>query len=197
MLATCFDVEAEVARLQCDVFAIIFAWSGATLQSCKGLIVRVGKNFAQAWSSEKGDLRMTDEQSKPIPDIALGMMNAVIPGMLDDPVKAWREFVPRLRYVVIAKTESPTVAQLKALQMQSNCFCNVQASNLVEIRTTITRHEIKLEPTPEEVAAAAQRALAETGLHVTLVPLTGEEIIARLVISNDLPSGNSWRELGC
>lgn len=125
---------------------------------------------------------MTDDEHNPILATALGIMNTAVPGMFDDPVRAWREFVPRLRYVVIAKTESPTLEQLKALQAYSTNFCNVEAGNLVAIKKAITQGEIRLEPTPKELAELGQQQLAWTGLHITLVPLTEEEQSEKLNI---------------
>lgn len=128
---------------------------------------------------------MTEESGNPILNMAFALMEAVAPGGLNDPAKAWRELVPRLRYVVIAKTENPSVTQLKAVQSFSSSFFNFQGHNLLEIRKALAQGELRLEPAPEDFAAPLQKTLAETGLQVNLVPLTEEEQAKRLEILNE------------
>lgn len=134
---------------------------------------------------------MNDDKNNPILDSALHLMNAAVPGMFEDPVNAWRDLVSQLRYVVIAKTDSPTIEQLKALQSHSSSFTVIQASNLVEIRKAIMENEIRLEPVTNQVAELVCDLLSGTGLVVNLVPLSEEEQSAQLAILDTLPPFNT------
>lgn len=128
---------------------------------------------------------MADESDNPILNTALAMMDAAVPGMFgDNPEQAWRDFVPRLRYVVIARTEKPTVDQLKAVMCFSSSFYKFPGRNLIEIRKALAEGEIRLEPILDEHAARNQKLLASAGLHVTLAPLTDAEQAERLAILN-------------
>lgn len=75
--------------------------------------------------------------ANPILSFASGLFEAVAPGALDDPERAFRELVPKLRYLVIARIEKPTMAQLEALRS----FSELRANNLLRVRKAMPARE--------------------------------------------------------
>jgi hypothetical protein len=129
---------------------------------------------------------MSDEKDNSVLNTAFALMNAAVPGMLDDSVKAWHEYVPSLRYVVIAKTESPSTEQLRVVQGFASSFFNFSGNNLLEIRKALVQSGIRLEPTQENIARLGLEALVAVGLQATLEPLTEDEIKDRLAILDEI-----------
>jgi hypothetical protein len=114
--------------------------------------------------------------SKPRPNPLLAateqMFEAIAPGGLDDTEQAWRELVPRLRFVVIARVQSPTTKQLEALRRLSE----FKQSNLLQIRKAIQTSDLRLGPFPEKIAEQALvPALAQDGFTISLQELSAEE----------------------
>lgn len=112
----------------------------------------------------------------PILNTALNMLDSFAPGMLEDPEQAFKELVPRLRYVTIEKMEKPSMNQLKSLQG----FDAFEGENLVGIRKMIQGGASKLGPIPLEYAEVWQSKLAEDGFDARIVELTADEQEARL-----------------
>jgi hypothetical protein len=110
---------------------------------------------------------------------AFGLLESVAPGFNDDPEKAYKDLVPRLRYIVVAATQSPTITQLRALQGLSTSFYGFEGRNLIEIRRALEQGLVRLEPVVEQFAAISQAQLQAVGLDATLVPLTAAEQAAR------------------
>jgi hypothetical protein len=111
-----------------------------------------------------------DPTPNPILATALGMIESVAPGALDDPEKALRALVPQLRFLVVERVERPTIPQLEALRAFD------AASSLVQIRKAIQASELKFGPFPGELAERAfLPELVRQGLSVSLRELTAEE----------------------
>jgi hypothetical protein len=130
---------------------------------------------------------MPHEPNNPILAAALGLMEAAIPGMFENPEDAWRAYVPSMRYVVIERTEAMSVEQLKFMQSFSGSFVGCEAKNLLEIRRAIGADHIRLEPIGEAWASANLEALVDAGIRAHLEPLSDEEQRERLKILDDLP----------
>ncbi|HEY5994249.1 MAG TPA: hypothetical protein VIU46_06555 [Gallionellaceae bacterium] len=136
---------------------------------------------------------MSDETDNPVLNTAFALMNAAVPGVFDDPVKAWEAYVPSLRYVVIAKTESPSTEQLRVVQGFASSFYNFSGNNLLEIRKALVQSGIKLEPAPENIARLCQEALVAAGLQATLEPLTEDEIKERFAVLDEFRAEEALR----
>ena len=72
-----------------------------------------------------------DKTPNPILATAMGMLEGVAPGALSDPEKALRDLLPRLRFLVVARVEKPTIPQLEAVRSFDS------ASSLVQIRKAL------------------------------------------------------------
>jgi len=72
-----------------------------------------------------------EQNPHPILSTALGIIERIAPGALDDPAKALRDLVPGLRFLVVERIEKPTVPQLEALRVFD------KASSLVQIRKAV------------------------------------------------------------
>ena len=106
----------------------------------------------------------------PILATALGMMECIAPGGLDDPEKALRDLVPRLRFLVVLPVEKPTIPQLEALRAFDG------GSSLVQIRKALQAGELRFGPFPRDLAEQAMMPqLVQLGLPVSLRELTQAE----------------------
>jgi hypothetical protein len=106
----------------------------------------------------------------PILATALGMIEGVAPGALDDPEKALRDLVPRLRFLVVERVEKPTIPQLEALRAFDS------SSSLVQIRKALLAGELRFGPFPGDLAERAMMPqLVQLGLPVSLRELTEAE----------------------
>lgn len=111
-----------------------------------------------------------EDPPNPILATALGMIEGVVPGALDDPEKALRDVVPRLRFLVVAPVEKPTLPQLQALGAFDD------SSSLVELRKALQAGELRFGPFPGDLAERAMMPeLVELGLPVSLRELTEAE----------------------
>src|SRR5262245_50609012 len=57
------------------------------------------------------DKNRNETDSNPILSLAMRLFERIAPGRLSDPEGALRDLVPRLRFLVVAQVEKPTVAQ--------------------------------------------------------------------------------------
>ena len=106
----------------------------------------------------------------PILATALGMIEGVASGALDDPEKALRDLVPRLRFLVVEGVENPTIPQLEALRAFES------SSSLVEIRKALQAGKLRFGPFPGDWAERAiMPRLVQLGLPVLLRALTKAE----------------------
>jgi hypothetical protein len=106
----------------------------------------------------------------PILETAMRMMERIAPGGLDDPEKAWRDLVPRLRFLIVEQVEKPTIAQLEALRAFNS------GSSLVQIRKALQAGELRFGPFPGDLAEQALiPQLVQLGLSVSLQELTQAE----------------------
>lgn len=106
----------------------------------------------------------------PILATALGMMEGIAPGALDDPEKALRDLVPRLRFLVVKRVENPTISQLEALRSFDS------SSSLVQIRKALQVGELRFGPFPGDLAERGMiPQLTQLGLSVSLRELTEAE----------------------
>jgi hypothetical protein len=130
---------------------------------------------------------MDKPEPNPILETALALIEAAVPGAFDDPVEAWRAYVPSLRYVVIDRAAHLSVTQLKAIQDFSSSFSESTARNLLEIRKELAEREIRLEPVPESFAVANVEVLIAQSVQAHMEPLSEEEKRERLNILDELP----------
>jgi hypothetical protein len=106
----------------------------------------------------------------PILETALGILEGFAPGFLNDPEKAWRDLLPRLRFLVVAPVEKPTLPQLEAIRALDS------ASNLVQVRKALQAGNLQFGPYPGDMAERALLPrLAQLGLSVSLRELTEAE----------------------
>ncbi len=118
----------------------------------------------------------------PILSAAFGLFEGIAPGALDDPENALRDLLPRLRFLVVARVEKPTIAQLEVLRAFD------KASSLVQIRKAIQANELRFGPFPGELAERAlMPELLRHGLSVSLREMTGEEKAKQLESVGKLP----------
>jgi hypothetical protein len=111
-----------------------------------------------------------DKTPNPILATALAMMESIAPGGLDDPKKALRDLVPRLRFLVVERVENPTSPQLEALHTFDS------GSSLVQIRKALKAGELRFGPFPGDLAEQAMiPQLLQQGLSVSLRELTEAE----------------------
>lgn len=111
-----------------------------------------------------------DQHPNPILAAALGMIESVAPGALDDPETALRALVPQLRFLVVGRVEKPTIPQLEALRSFDS------GSSLVQIRKAVQAGELRFGPFPCDLAERAlMPQLVELGLSVELRELTETE----------------------
>jgi hypothetical protein len=111
-----------------------------------------------------------DTPPNPILATAFGMMESIAPGGLDDPEKALRDLVPRLRYLIVKRVEKPTIPQLEALRAFES------GSNLVQIRKSLQAGKLQFGPFPGDLAERALiPRLVQLGLPVSLRELTQSE----------------------
>jgi hypothetical protein len=116
--------------------------------------------------------RINNASPNPFLDVAKRLFETVAPGGLNDPEKALRDLVPKLRYVVVERTETPTTKQLQVLR----CFSEFEQSNLLQTRRTLQSSPIRLGPFPQELAERSfVPLLLASGLNVSLQELTPEE----------------------
>ena len=130
---------------------------------------------------------MSNTVPNPILEAALGLMDAAVPGMFEDPQAAWRAYVSSLRYVVLARAENPSVSQLKTIQAFSSSFYECTAQNLVEVRAALRSGELRLEAMPQEIAEAHIEIFRSEGIEVHLAELNEEDRCERLQILESLP----------
>jgi hypothetical protein len=121
--------------------------------------------------------------NNPILNAAFNLFEAIAPGSLDNPEKALRELVPRLRYVVIAKMDKPSVAQMRTLQFLGE----FKSRNLLEIRKSLEQGDTRMGPIPAEFAEASRANLAAAGFHTRIEALTEEEKAQQLDALNNPP----------
>jgi hypothetical protein len=113
------------------------------------------------------------------------LFEAVAPGSLDDTEQAWRDLVPGLRFLVIARVQSPTTKQLEALRR----FSEFERSNLLQIRKALQRSDLRFGPFPRDMAERALVPhLAQDGFTVSLQELTAEEKAKQLEFLDDPPA---------
>jgi hypothetical protein len=111
-----------------------------------------------------------DKTPNPILATTLAMMEGIAPGGLDDPEKALRDLVPRLRFLVVERVEKPTIPQLEALRPFDS------GSSLVQIRKALQAGELRFGPFPGDLAEQAMiPQLIRQGLSVSLRELTEAE----------------------
>ena len=121
-------------------------------------------------------------KSKPILSAAFALFEKVAPGSLLESERAWRELVPQLRFLVIAKTERPTITQLEAIRS-----LNKEVS-LVQVRKAIQAGELRYGPFPGHLAKRHMvPQLVKHGLSVSLRQLSHEEKAQQLQGRDDLP----------
>ena len=121
------------------------------------------------------DKDRNEPKPNPILAAALSVLMCVAPRALTDPEQALRDLVPRLRFLVVAKLEKPTIAQLEALRAFD------KASSLVQIRKAIQAHDLCFGPFPGELAERGlMPELARHGLSASLRELTAEERATQL-----------------
>jgi len=127
-------------------------------------------------------------KSKPILSAAFALFGKVAPGSLLEPERAWRELVPRLRFLVIARTEKPTITQLEAIRSLN------KAVSLVQVRKAIQAGELRYGPFPGHLAERHMvPQLVKHGLSVSLRQLSHEEQAQQLQGLDDLPPYFSQR----
>jgi hypothetical protein len=116
---------------------------------------------------------MPDDEQQPSNSLlatALGMIEGVAPGALDDPEAALRDLVPQLRFLAVARIDKPSIQQVRALQAFD------AASSLVQLRKAIQERELEFGPFPEPAAEQVLvPELREQGLSVSLRELTAAE----------------------
>lgn len=106
----------------------------------------------------------------PILALVLGMMKSIAPGGLGNPEKAWRDLIPRLRFLVVQRVEKPTVPQLRAL------YAFDRSASLVQIRKALQAGELRFGPFLGDLAERTMiPRLVEAGLSVSLRELTEAE----------------------
>jgi hypothetical protein len=106
----------------------------------------------------------------PILETALRMIESIAPGGFDDPEKALRELVPRLRFLIVERVEKPTMPQLEALRAFGS------GSSLVQIRKSLQAGKLQFGPFPGDLAGRALiPRLVQLGLPVSLRELTQSE----------------------
>jgi hypothetical protein len=123
-----------------------------------------------------------DNNQKPNPILAtaLGMIEGVAPGALDDPEKALRDLAPGLRFLVVERVEKPTMPQLEALRAFD------KASSLVQIRKAVQAGQLQFGPFPGELAERTlMPELIRQGLSVSLRELTAAERAQHLACLED------------
>ena len=117
-------------------------------------------------SSEERD----EPNVNPMLSLAMGMLESVAPGALDDCEKASRDLAPKLRFLVLEKVEKPTIAQLEAIRFFD------KNRNLVQIRKALQSGKLQFGPFPGDLAETMlMPKLARGGLSVSLRRLTVSE----------------------
>jgi hypothetical protein len=113
-----------------------------------------------------------ENQPNSIIATALNFLEAVAPRVTSDPEKALRDLMPRMRYLVVARVEKPTVAQLEVLRG----FREFEGANLIQIRKAILANDVTLGPFPGDlVKETLVPMLMSAGLSVSLRVMTPEE----------------------
>ena len=96
---------------------------------------------------------------------------AVAPGSLDDPGRAWRELVPQLRFSVIANVPHPAPSQLQALRR----FSEFEQCNLLQVRRSLQKADLRLGPFPQNLTQPLIESLVADGFMVSIKELTAHE----------------------
>jgi hypothetical protein len=121
----------------------------------------------------------------PLLSAAQQLFEGVAPGSLDDVEQAVRDLVPRLRYLIVGRIQSPTTKQLEALRR----FSEFEKSNLLQIRKAIQTSDLRLGPFPGEMAEQALvPVLVQDGFTVSLQELSAEEQAKRLEFLDNPPA---------
>lgn len=107
-------------------------------------------------------------------------MQSIAPGALDDPEKALRDLIPRLRFLVVEPVEKPTVRQSEELRVID------WGSSLVQIRKALHAGALRIGPLPVEVAERSMTPpFLEVGVPASLRDLTDSEKAQKLRCIDD------------
>src|SRR5262245_43193656 len=116
------------------------------------------------------DKEPNDADSNPILFAALRLLENAAPHALSDPEGALRDLIPRLRFLVVAQVEKPTIAQLEAVRALD------KGKSLVQVRKALQAGALSFGPFPGELAERALiPKLTRHGLSASLRELTPEE----------------------